>query len=114
MEIIINNNLFNVKCVITKKDITEGMMHKKFNDEFDGMLFFMKDEPHSFWMKNCIISLDIIFIRNNKVLNIHHNCPPCNTEECERYEGEGDLVLEVDGGTCNKYDIKEGDNVYFN
>lgn len=113
MDIIINNNLFNVKCMVTKKDIQYGMMGKQFNDTFDGMLFMMDNDNHSFWMKNCIIPLDIIFISNNKVSKIHHNCPPCETEECERYEGTGDLVLELDGGTCEKYDIAEGDRVYF-
>jgi uncharacterized membrane protein (UPF0127 family) len=66
MELIVNNNLFNVKCVITTKDIQKGMMGKKFDKSFDGMLFIMKDSNHSFWMKDCIISLDIIFIKNNK------------------------------------------------
>jgi uncharacterized membrane protein (UPF0127 family) len=99
--------------MVTKKDIQYGMMGKQFNDTFDGMLFMMDNDNHSFWMKNCIIPLDIIFISNNKVSKIHHNCPPCETDECERYEGTGDLVLELDGGTCNKYDITEGDRVYF-
>ena len=31
MELIVNNNLFNVKCVITSKDIQNGMMDKKFD-----------------------------------------------------------------------------------
>ena len=113
MELIINNNLFNVKCVLTKKDITEGMMYKKFDNTFDGMLFFMRDGEHHFWMKNCVIPLDIIFIKANSIYKIHHNCKPCFTNECDHYSGEGDLVLEVLGGTCNRYDIKEGDRVYF-
>jgi uncharacterized membrane protein (UPF0127 family) len=114
MELIINNNLFNVKCVLTYKDIQDGMMNKKFNDNFDGMLFLMKDEPHSFWMKNCVIPLDIIFIKSNTINKIYHNCKPCITNECEHYQGNGDMILEVLGSTCNKYDIVEGDRIYFN
>lgn len=114
MELIINNNLFNVKCSITDKDTQNGMMNKKFNDDYDGMLFLMKDEPHSFWMKNCIIPLDIIFIKANSINKIHHNCKPCITDECDHYKGSGDMILEVLGGTCNKYDIVEGDRIYFN
>ncbi len=114
MEIIINNNLFNVKCVMTRKDIEKGMMFKKFDDTYDGMLFFMKDKPHSFWMKNCIIPLDIIFIKSNTIDKIHHNCKPCLTDDCEHYPGEGDMVLEILGGSCKEYDIQEGDRVYFN
>ena len=114
MELIINNNLFNVKCSITDKDTQNGMMNKKFNDDYDGMLFLMKDEPHSFWMKNCIIPLDIIFIKANSIIKIHHNCKPCITDECDHYKGSGDMILEVLGGTCKKYDIVEGDRIYFN
>lgn len=113
MELIINNNLFNVNCVMTQKDIKNGMMGKKFNDEFDGMLFLMDEGNKSFWMKNCIIPLDIIIIQNNKISKIHHDCPPCESDNCPRYEGYGDMILELDGGTCNKYDIKEGDRIYF-
>lgn len=113
MELIINNNLFNVNYVITEKDIKTGMMNKRFDDTFDGMLFIMKDGEKSFWMKNCIIPLDIIIIRNNVIQKIHHNCPPCNSDDCPRYTGTGDMVLEIEGGSCEEYDIKEGDRVYF-
>ena len=113
MELIINNNLFNVNCVITQKDIKNGMMNKRFDDTFDGMLFIMEDGEKSFWMKNCIIPLDIIIIKNNVIQKIHHNCPPCDTDDCPRYKGYGDLVLEIEGGSCEEYDIKEGDRVYF-
>ena len=102
MELIVNNNLFNVKCVITSKDIQNGMMDKKFDKSFDGMLFIMKDGDHSFWMKNCIISLDIIFIKDNKINK---------TPECDHYTGNGDMILELKGGTCIKYDIAEGDTI---
>jgi uncharacterized membrane protein (UPF0127 family) len=111
MELIVNNNLFNVKCVMTSKDIQKGMMGKKFNKDFDGMLFMMKNGDHSFWMKSCIIPLDIIFIKNNRITKIHNNCKPCTTPECDRYKGSGDMVLELKGGTCIKYDITEGDTI---
>ena len=41
MKVIINNNIYNTKPVIVSKDISEGMMNKKFNDEYDAMLFLM-------------------------------------------------------------------------
>jgi len=111
MKVKINNNIFDVKTLLTSKDIQKGMMGRKFDGSFDGMLFFMKNEPHSFWMKNCVVHLDIIFINNDEILKIHHNCKPCITKDCDHYEGSGDMVLELPGGTCKKYDIKEGDNI---
>ena len=111
MKVKINDNLFDVKTLLTTKDAQNGMMGKKF-DGFDGMLFFMKNEPHSFWMKNCVVHLDIIFINGNEIIKIHHNCKPCFTDECESYRGDGDLILELPGGTCKEYNIKEGNQIY--
>jgi uncharacterized membrane protein (UPF0127 family) len=114
MEIIINNNLFNVKSAITDKDIQEGMQGKKFDDNFNGMLFIMVEGVHSFWMKDCLISLDIIFISDGKIQKIYSDCPPCREQDdsnCPRYEGVGDMILEISGGDCIKYDITEGDSI---
>jgi uncharacterized membrane protein (UPF0127 family) len=111
MKVKINNNLFDVKCVLTSKDTQKGMMGKKFDKSFDGMLFFMKNEPHSFWMKNCVISLDIIFMEDNVISKIHHNCKPCFSDTCDHYMGDGDMILELRGGDCKKYKIEEGDFV---
>jgi uncharacterized membrane protein (UPF0127 family) len=113
MEIIINDNNYTVKPVMTGKDISNGMMNRKFDDDFDGMLFIMDGYDHSFWMKNCLIPLDIMFIDGNKINKIHHNCPPCNTEKCKNYEGSGEMVLEIPGGHCKKYGINEGDEIKF-
>lgn len=112
MKLEINNNLFDVKTLLTPKDIQKGMMGKKF-DGFDGMLFFMKNEPHSFWMKNCVVHLDIIYISADIITKIHHNCKPCVTKECDHFKGSGDLVLELPGNTCNQYKIKQGDKIQF-
>jgi uncharacterized membrane protein (UPF0127 family) len=109
----INNKIFKVKTVFTEKDTSKGMMGKKFNTSFNGMLFVMEPGQHCFWMKNCIISLDIIFIENGIIRKIHHNCPPCNDDKCKNYCGTGDLILEVAGETCKKLEIKEGDFVNF-
>jgi uncharacterized membrane protein (UPF0127 family) len=116
LNLIINNNLFNVKTIMTSNDITNGMMGKKFNNEFNGMLFLMNQDNHSFWMVGCIIPLDIIFIKDNKITKIHENCKPCKDDtgkSCKRYRGFGDMVLEIMGGDCSKYDIKEGMEIKF-
>ena len=111
MELTINKNKFKVKTVISSKDTSEGMMNKQFDNTFNGMLFIMSEGYHSFWMKNCIINLDIIFIEEGIISKIHHNCTPCKTKECKHYTGEGDMILEVLGGTCKKLGIKVGDEI---
>jgi uncharacterized membrane protein (UPF0127 family) len=108
MRLKIGDNIFNVKVVTSKFDKAQGMMNRRFTDEFNGMLFLMDEDENCFWMKNCIISLDIIFIEGNIISKIHHNCPPCKTEECKNYCGEGRLVLEIEGGSARELEIKKG------
>lgn len=114
MKVVINNNFYNVKCLISQKDINEGMMGKKFDGLFDGLIFFMNEGSHNFWMKNCIVPLDIVFIKNGIITKIHHDCKPCDEKldrNCQKFSGKGDLVLEIPGGDCKKYDIVQGDKI---
>jgi len=113
MKLEIGKNSFNVKVVATPTQTQEGMMKKRFNDSFNGMLFLMNSGEHCFWMKNCIISLDIIFISENKITKIYHNCPPCYDNECENYCGNGNIVLEILGGSARKLGISEDDVIKF-
>jgi len=115
MKVNIGENSFKVKLCMTESSIIEGMSRKRFNEDFNGMLFLMGEcKDQSFWMYDCIIPLDIIFINSEKITGISHNCIPCKEKsECENYKGYGDKVLEVYGGTCEKLGIKKGDSVSF-
>ena len=111
MEVIINDNIFKVKPLLTPKDIQRGMMFRKFDGDFDGMLFFMDEGPQSFWMKNCLIPLDIVFVLKNKISRIHRNCEPAGQNELnpKRYTGIADHVIEFPAGVTSNF--KEGDRV---
>lgn len=113
MEVKINDNIFKVKTLIDEKSKYIGMMGKKFDDTFNGLLFLMGGRKQCFWMKNCIQNLDIIIIKNNVIVNIHHNCPPCHSEECPSYCGNGNIVLEINGGDCERLGIEPGDSVEY-
>jgi uncharacterized membrane protein (UPF0127 family) len=113
MDVKINDNIFKVKTLIDEKSKYVGMMGKKFDDTFNGLLFLMGGRKQCFWMKNCIQNLDIIIIKNNVIVNIHHNCPPCHDKECPSYCGNGNIVLEINGGDCEKLGIEPGDIVEY-
>jgi uncharacterized protein len=113
MDVKINDNIFKVKTLIDEKSKYIGMMGKKFDDTFNGLLFLMGGRKQCFWMKNCIQNLDIIIIKNNVIVNIHHNCPPCHSEECPSYCGNGNIVLEINGGDCERLGIEAGDSVEY-
>jgi len=113
MIIKINNHRFKVKVVSKDKDIQNGMMWKSFDKGYNGMLFKMNLGEHCFWMKNCIIPLDILFIDDNHIESISHNCPPCKSDDCPSYKGYGSMVLELPGGYCKKNGITIGDKINF-
>jgi len=113
MIVKINKNTFKTKVLLDKKSQMEGMMKKKFDKNFEALLFLMGGDKQCFWMKNCVIPLDILMIRNNVIVNIHYNCPPCNEETCPSYCGNGNVVLELEGGTCKKLGIEPGDEIHY-
>ena len=109
MNVILDNKVLPLEIMSTPNSISTGMMGREFLD--GGMLFiFPEVSERSFWMKDCLISLDIIFIINNKVIKVYSNCPPCYKNKCESYKGISDKVLEVPSG---QYNISEGDLLEF-
>ena len=113
MLVKVNKNYFKTKALIDTKSQSIGMMGRKFDENFDSLLFLMGGKRQCFWMKNCIIPLDIIIIKNNVIVNIHHDCPPCIEEDCPSYCGNGNIVLELQGGTCDKLGISAGDTINY-
>jgi uncharacterized membrane protein (UPF0127 family) len=113
MFVKINDTSLKVVTCITQKSKQKGMMGMRFKD-FEGMLFFMGSGNHCFYMKNCIIPLDIIFINSNlEIVEILENCPPCHDDECEHYCSNGNFVLEVPGGFCSNNNFSIGDTCHF-
>ena len=113
MKVKINENIFKVKVLTDKFSQRIGMQNRRFDSTFEGLLFLMGGKEQCFWMKKCIIPLDIIMIKNNVIVNIHHDCPPCNDKDCPSYCGKGNIVLELKGGTCSQLDIEPGDSVEY-
>ncbi len=113
MKVNINENIFKVKALVDKKSQKIGMQKRRFDSTFDGLLFLMGGKKQCFWMKDCIIPLDIIMIKNNVIVNIHHDCPPCNSKDCPSYCGRGNIVLELAGGTCEELNIQPGDTIEY-
>ena len=103
---------FNVEIAITSIKRTQGLMGRKKLDAQSGMLF-LYERPHkiSFWMKNTLIPLDIIFLSmSGEISHIEHNAKPFSMK---RISGGPDTiaVLEINGQSANREGIKIGDLV---
>ena len=94
---------------------SKGLMYRKTLANNTGMLFVFPNEAmRSFWMKNTLIPLDMIFIsRENKVVTVRKNATPCTTVICPQYTSTADAmyVLEVNAGFADTHGIAEGDAV---
>lgn len=90
----------------------QGLMYRKSMSEDKGMLFiFPISEPQSFWMKNTIISLDIIFVNEDKeIVKIHKNTVPYSKSSNSSFK-KSMYVVEVVAGFTDKYKIAEGDRI---
>jgi uncharacterized membrane protein (UPF0127 family) len=109
MLVQINNKNFPIEYLTEPSEISKGMMGRT---HLDGcMVFKMGRGHHSFWMKNCLIPLDIVFVLNNRITHIHRDCQPVDRHIMNppKYTGIGDHVLEFMSGTCT--DFKVGDRV---
>jgi uncharacterized membrane protein (UPF0127 family) len=110
MSVIINNKKYDAEYLNTPEEIQRGMMGR---DTLEGCMVFNMGNTghHSFWMKNCLIPLDIIFVNKNRITKIHKNCQPSGRNELnpKRYTGIGDHVIEFPAGVSDSF--KEGDKV---
>jgi|JI10StandDraft_1071094.scaffolds.fasta_scaffold1449149_1 uncharacterized membrane protein (UPF0127 family) len=92
----------------------KGLMFRPYLSDSVGMLFiFNESSPQSFWMKNTMISLDIIYVGpDKKIVSIQKKAKPYSEESLPSF-GNAQYVVEVNGGYCDKYGIQVGDTIVF-
>lgn len=89
-----------------------GLMYRNHLDDGHGMLFVFDDETdRSFWMKNTVIPLDMIFIGGNgTIVGIKTNTTPLSLAPLSVGK-PSKWVLEVAGGYAGRAGIASGDRV---
>jgi uncharacterized membrane protein (UPF0127 family) len=89
-----------------------GLMFRNKLAENQGMLFIFPTETlQSFWMKNTILSLDIIFVNSKmEIVKIHKNTTPYSEQSYPSLK-PAQYVVEVIAGYCDKHNVKEGDKI---
>jgi hypothetical protein len=108
----IDNHIFNLELAKTDKEKEIGLAKYKNIPQNFGMLFpFEKAGYYSFWMKNMKFPIDIIFIRNSKIVTIFRNvpAPKSNNESLSIYKPNelSDTVLEINAGLSEKYKFQK-------
>jgi hypothetical protein len=103
---------FTVEVARTGEEQAQGLMFRTQLAPDRGMIFPMDPpRPASFWMRNTLIPLDMIFVRaDGTIANIEANTVPYS-EEPMRSDGTVAAVLEIPGGRSAELGIKPGDRV---
>lgn len=104
-------HVFHVEVARSEAQQQRGLMHRTSLPADGGMLFpFTYPRRATFWMKNTLIPLDIIFIRTDGTIARIANATPLSLDLVDAGEAVG-AVLEIRGGGAAAAGIKAGDRV---
>ena len=89
-----------------------GLMNRKEMKENEGMLFiFPMQQLQSFWMRNTLISLDIMFVNDQrKIVTIHKNTKILSEISYPSTE-PSIYVVETLAGFTDRHNIQVGDKI---
>jgi uncharacterized protein len=104
---------FNVELAVTAEEQAQGLMYRRALPAEAGMLFdFGGTRPATFWMRNTLIPLDMLFIAaDGRVADLHERAVPLSEAMIES-KVPVRAVLELNGGTVARLGIKPGDVVH--
>lgn len=113
--VTIGNNTWNVEIAGNEQDRVNGLSSRKTLYPKKGMLFaFDKMGTQSFWMKDMLISLDMIFFDDNwKIVEIDSNLSPSSFPEIFGNKIKSQYVLEINAGEADSYGLKVNDQAIF-
>ena len=113
-EIYFEEHRFSVEIADTSEARARGLMNREQLGENQGMLFVYEEEAdRSFWMKNTLVPLDIIFLNSDlEVINIEKANPEPNTsdENLASYESDSpaQYVLEINQNRSEEIGLEKG------
>ena len=107
---------FSLEVAADDRSRQRGYMGRESVGPRDGMIFvFDDDAPHAFWMKDCKIALDMVWLdAQGHVVWIAANRKPCPaTGTCPSVAppAPARYVVEFASGTAAKESLKPGDAV---
>ncbi len=112
-----NGAVYSVEIPRTPEERERGLMFRSSLAPRTGMLFvFDTTAHHAFWMKNCLIPLDLIWLDETKrVVGILPDTPPCKADPCPIYQVDvpARYVLEIAGGAARREGLAAGSALKF-
>ncbi|MCI5041751.1 DUF192 domain-containing protein [Donghicola eburneus] len=103
---------FSVEIADDNAERALGLMHREYMPKSHGMLFvYEQEQPRvSFWMRNTLIPLDLLYIDTAGVVQEIHTAKPLD-ETAIPSSGPRLAVLEINGGLADAMGISVGSQV---
>ncbi|MGH8214247.1 MAG: DUF192 domain-containing protein [Rhodanobacteraceae bacterium] len=115
--IVLNSHRFTVEIADTPPARAHGLMDRTEMPADHGMLFIFPDsEPRTFWMKDTLIPLDILFFDEaQRLVSVQEDVPQCRSDPCPVYPSiaPARYVLELNAGVAAKLGVRRGDVITF-
>ena len=109
--------VINLELAITPEEVANGLMFRPSLAADRGMLFIFEVERlPSFWMKNTIIPLDLIFLDSaGMVVDVETDVQPCASDPCPTYSSTepSRAVLELAAGSVEAHGLEPGSVIDF-
>jgi len=112
---ILETSSEKIKLEVAKTDSQRayGLMNRTYLDSNSGMIFvFEKEQALTFWMKNTLIPLDIIYLDQNYIVTkIYTDTKTNQTVEVYPSKNLSKFAIELNAGSVDRFNIKEGDKL---
>jgi uncharacterized membrane protein (UPF0127 family) len=116
--VVAKGKKFMAEVARTPREQEVGLM-RRASLASDRCMFFLypEDGYHSIWMKNCLISLDVAWIKaDGTVVETQENVPPCSPlrkDDCPVYGGTVPArhFVEFPAGTLKRVGLRRGDRL---
>ncbi len=115
-KIVINEKIINIELAKSPLEHYIGLSGREELCDNCGLLFIFPDlETRQFVMRNMKFPLDIIFIKNNTIVEILENLEPEGDSPKKIYSSNSPVnnVLEINAGISKQYGLEIGQKVYF-
>lgn len=109
-----SNTVVFLEVASTPEEKEKGLMNRTSLANNRGMVFVFRPATKvTFWMKDTLISLDMIFINNGTIVKIVKNAEPNRTDILYPSDKNVTEVVEVNAGYSDENNINIGDKVVF-
>ena len=116
--VVVKGQKFLAEVARTPQEQARGLMYRQHLARDRCMIFlYDQDGTHPIWMKNCLIALDVVWIRDDgTVVEANENTPPASPlmgDACPTYGGTVPArhFVEFPAGTLRRLGLKLGDRL---